>query len=257
MNAAHRLDGVLFLGAHPDDETIMAGGTLAMMHLCGVLVHLVCATDGRGGETGGLSEADSPTALAHIRAQELHCAAQALGADSLTLIGYEDPVMGPGEQLYGFAAEEEALAARVVELIRLKDVDVVLSHGSDGEYGHPAHLQLHHATRRAVREHAPDVLFYSMAAIIPGTEDRIWNKSDLAHLALDIQPWIEAKHAAMLCHRTQHALFLRRRNLSDVRDAIRTVESFHRHWPTLPEGSPPDDPFAQLLLAAGAWRPGA
>ncbi|MBN1965579.1 MAG: hypothetical protein JW910_13095, partial [Anaerolineae bacterium] len=65
-------------------------------------------------------------------------------------------------------------------------------------------------------------------------------------------PWIEAKHAAMLCHRTQHALFRRRRQLATVREAIRMVESFHRHSPPLPPDQPPDDAFAAVLIAAGA-----
>jgi LmbE family N-acetylglucosaminyl deacetylase len=250
------LVGVMFLGAHPDDETIPAAGTLALLHERGIAVHLVCATDGRGGEAGAVLEADTPEALARIRAEELRCAAQAIGADSLTMLGYEDPVIGPGEELYGFEADEETLVAQIAGLIREHDVDVALSHGSDGEYGHPAHVQMHRAVRRAVRDHAPDVLFYSIAALVPNIEDRLWNQSDPAHLALDIQPWFETKLAAMLCYRTQHELFKRRRKLTEVREAVRTLESFCRHWPAVPDNSPPDDPFAKLLMSAGARRPG-
>jgi LmbE family N-acetylglucosaminyl deacetylase len=247
-----QLRGVLFLGAHPDDETVMAGGTLAMLHGRGIATHLVCATDGRGGEAGGIPEAATPVALARVREQEIRCAAEALGATSLTLLGYEDPVIGPGEKLYGFKADESVLVSQVADLIRLKEVSVVLSHGSNGEYGHPAHLQAHRAALQAARSHQLPVIFYSVAAAVPGIEDRLWNRSDPAHLALGITPWIESKHAAMLCHRTQHALFVRRRRLTNVRDAIRLTESFHRHWPPLPDQTLPDDPFAALLLAAGA-----
>jgi LmbE family N-acetylglucosaminyl deacetylase len=249
------LRGVLFVGAHPDDETVMAGGTLAMLDAQGVPVYVVCATDGRGGESGGVAEASTPETLAAVRLEELRCAAVALGIDGLTWLGYEDPVMGPDEELFGFAADEATLAAQVAGHIRENGVSVVISHGTDGEYGHPAHVQVHRAVARAVREGAPDALFYSVGALVPEIEDRLWNASDPAHLALDITPWVEAKHAAMLCHRTQHTLFKRRRKLATVREAIRTVESFRRQWPPVDGRAAPDDPFAALLRSVGAWPP--
>lgn len=255
MNAP-ALRNVVFVGAHPDDETVMAGGTLALLKTLGVGTHVVCATDGRGGEDGGLPDITTRDALASVRRQELRCAGDALGLDSVTLLGYEDPLVGPEDALYGFAADDETLVAQIVAQLRLIEADVVLSHGSNGEYGHPAHVQVHRATRRAVEEHAPNTLFYGVAAWLPAVEDRLWNKDDPAHWALDITPWIEHKHAAMLCHRTQHALFMRRRALQTVQQATRTIETFHRFWPPVPEGGTPDDPFAQMLLDAGAL-PGA
>jgi LmbE family N-acetylglucosaminyl deacetylase len=249
--SAHR---ILFVGAHPDDETIMAGGTLAMLHAQGIETHILCATDGRGGESGGVPGADTREGLARIRAEELRCASTALGATGLTWLDYQDPLIGPDEELYEFAAHEETLAAQIASLIRERAAQVVLTHGSGGEYGHPAHVQVHRAVLRAVREHAPEVVVYGVAALVPAIEDRLWNKNDLAHFVLDITPWIEAKHAAMLCHRTQHELFKRRRKLQTVREAIRTIESFHRHWPPVSEQL--DDLFAALLRRMGAQPPG-
>ncbi len=255
MSGPQSLRGVLFVGAHPDDETVMAGGTLALLHALGVTTHVLCVTDGRGGESGTVPEADTPQARAVVREQELRCAAAALGVESLTLLGYEDPVIGPGDELYGFAADADTLAGQIATVIRLTSAQVVLTHGSDGEYGHPAHVQVHDAVLRAVREQRPDVIVYGVAGRVPAIEDRLWNQSDPAHLALDITPWAEAKLAAMTCHRTQHELFKRRRKLAEVREALRTVESVHRHWPTLPAGTAPDDAFAVLLRGAGAWQP--
>ncbi|NDJ78225.1 MAG: PIG-L family deacetylase [Chloroflexi bacterium] len=254
MPSPNKLHSVLFLGAHPDDETIMAGGTLAMLHAHGVHTHIVCATDGRGGESGEVVAANSPPALATVRQAEVRAAAAVLGAE-LTLLGYEDPVIGPDEELYPFTTDEEALALQLAGLIRDAEVEVVLCHGSDGEYGHPAHKQVHRATLCAIREHLPHLVCYGVAGWLPDFEDRIWNKSDPAHLALDITPWIEAKHQAMLAHRSQHQLFKRRRKLEPVRQAVRPIETFHRHWPALPPDTPPDDAFAALLLQVGAWRP--
>ena len=251
---APNLQHVLFIGAHPDDETVMAGGTLALLKARGAGTHVVCATDGRGGESGGLPEVTTRDVLANIRRDELRCAGNALGLDSVTLLGYEDPVIGPDDALFGFDADEDTLVAQIIAQIRLIGADVILSHGSDGEYGHPAHVQIHRAARRAVEQHAPDAIFYGVSACVPAIDDRLWNRSDPAHLALDITPWIERKHAAMLCHRTQHALFVRRRALETVQQATRTVEAFHRFWPPVADGEAPDDAFARLLLDAGARR---
>ncbi|GIV82332.1 MAG: 1D-myo-inositol 2-acetamido-2-deoxy-alpha-D-glucopyranoside deacetylase [Anaerolineae bacterium] len=249
------LSRVLFVGAHPDDETVMAGGTLAMLTARGVTVTVLCATDGRGGEDGGVPEAATPEGRARVRERELRCAAEALGVYQVILLGYVDPPIGPDETLYSFTADEKTLIAQIAAVIRETRAQAILTHGSDGEYGHPAHVQVHRAVLGAVRQSAPDVWVYGVAGYLPEVEDRLWNASDPAHLALDITPWFEAKHAAMLCHRTQHALFKRWRKLRTVREAVRTLETFHRHHPPVPPGVTPDDPFAATLLAAGAWQP--
>lgn len=44
----------------------------------------------------------------------------------------------------------------------------------------------------------------------------------------DITPWLEAKIAAALCHRTQHTMFLRNNQAATVREMIGAIESFHR-----------------------------
>lgn len=244
--------GVLFVGAHPDDETVMAGGILALLHERNIPTHLICVTDGRGGESGGVPEADTPDARAAVRKAELLCAAEALGLTSVTLLDYIDPIMGPDDELFGFDANEAILAQQIVDVIRHRGVSVVLSHGTDGEYGHPAHKQVNRIVTHVVHALTPDVLHYTVMASIPSVEDRLLNASDPAHLALDIMPWIEQKHAAYLCHRTQHALFKRRRKLTDVRDAVRLHESVRRQWPETP--GHPDDWFARALIDGGAVR---
>ncbi len=248
---------VVFIGAHPDDETVMFGGTLAALSAHGVHTTVVCATDGRGGEYGDVPEAATPEGRARVREAELQCAVRALGVHELILLGYEDPAVGPDNTLYAFADDETALAAQIAEVLQQTSADVVLTHGSDGEYGHPAHLQAHRAVMRAVQQHSPHVLFYTVAARVPRFPDHLWNTHDLAHLVLDITPWFEQKYAAMLCHRTQHQLFLRHRRLSDVRQAVRTVESVRRWHPPVSTGKTPDDRFARTLLTIGAWPPQA
>ncbi len=242
---------VLVIGAHPDDETMLAGGTLALLSSQGWRVHILCATRGEGGESG-----DPPVCrreeLAAVREQELRCAARALGAVGVQFMGYVDPPVGPDDELYPFEADFETLVGQICAAIGRTGADLVISHGSDGEYGHPAHRLLHQAVSEAISRLKPPPLFYTFAAAVPGIEDHIWNHSEIAHLALDIRPWLDVKEAAALCHRSQHALFMRRRRAETVREVLRTIESFRRHAPPV-EGDSPDDAFAALLLAAGAW----
>ncbi len=244
---------VLALFAHPDDETILVGGTLAMLHSRGHHTMIVCATRGEGGELGDPPVVTDQALLGDVRTEELRCASMSLGVDELTWLGYVDPAIGPHDTLGAFDANFETLVAQIAGLVEERRIDVVLSHGPDGEYGHPAHKLVYAAIREAVVKHAPRVLFYSSAASIPGVEDRIQNESRIAHFALDITPWAEEKVAAMECHVSQHALFKRRRNLTAVREALRIVEAFYREWPEPPaNGSGPDDAFAQLMRSAGA-----
>ncbi len=240
---------IVFIGAHPDDETMLAGGTLGMLSQSGHDVHIMCATRGEGGELGEPPVTDDREQLGPIREKELRCACQALGTANVALLPYQDPIIGPGEELYPFEADFDVLVNQIRQILLEWQADVVISHGSDGEYGHPAHQLLHRASLQAAQ--FTDTIMYSVAAFVPDIEDRLWNKSDFAHLVLDIEPWLEIKHQAALCHMSQHALFKRRRKLTNVRDALRRVESFHQHWrpPTI------SDPFAETLLAAGAWRP--
>jgi LmbE family N-acetylglucosaminyl deacetylase len=247
------LKSVLVVSAHPDDETMLLGGTIALLTGMGVPVHLLCATRGEGGEQGEPPLAPR-TELGALRERELRCAAAALGIATVDILGYVDPLVGPDDELYPFQADFPTLTAQIRSAIRRVEADLVLSHGSDGEYGHPAHQLMHRATLAAVQASARSPLLYTFAACVPGIDDHIWNESEMAHLALDVRPWLDVKEAAALCHKSQNALFKRRRNLETVREALRTTESFHRYLPALNEGYP-QDPFADLLRAAGAWMP--
>jgi LmbE family N-acetylglucosaminyl deacetylase len=249
-----RLENLLGVFAHPDDEAIMVGGTLALLHERGVRTHVVCATRGEGGEMGEPPVVADRSQLGAAREAELRCALVPLGVASLTLLDYVDPEIGPEGDLRPFEADFERLVAQIAHLIAATQADVILAHGPDGEYGHPAHRLIYRATRAAVERSVPGTPLYSLMATVPGLDDHIWNKTRLAHLALDITPWAEAKIAAMECHISQHALFRRRRKLKTVREAVRLIESFYREWPNSGDATP-DDPFATLLREAGAQTP--
>ena len=243
---------VLGLFAHPDDETILAGGMMAMMVANKIPVNIVSATRGEGGESGEPPVVDDFALLGAAREAELRCAAAALGA-SLTILDYVDPRIGSNDELSPFKVDFDTFTEEIAALINSFDADVVLTHGVDGEYGHPAHKLINRAVMATVQNQCPDTLVYTVAANVPGIEDRIWNQSQTAHFALDITPWAEKKIAAMECHVSQHALFLRRHEQKTMTGVLRSVESVQKVWPQ----TAPNDILADLLLAAGAWRPEA
>jgi LmbE family N-acetylglucosaminyl deacetylase len=243
---------ILAFFAHPDDETMLAGGSLALLVEAGASVHYLCATRGEGGEVGEPPACEIEN-LGRVRTAEMSCAVQALGMSSLTFLDYIDPRVGPQEELFPYTTDAEALAGQVAAQARQVRADVLLTHGSNGEYGHPAHVVSHQAARHALELLGPAApLLYTIAAAFPEhPRPFLANRDDPAHLVVDITPALERKTRAALCHHTQHALFTRRasqeagRQLT-VPDVIMTVESLHRAAPPL-EGMHPQDDFADLL----------
>jgi LmbE family N-acetylglucosaminyl deacetylase len=244
---------VLAFFAHPDDETMLAGGTLALLKRSGTRVHYLCATRGEGGEVGDPPVCE-PDELGEVREQEMVCAVQALGGLSLTFLGYTDPRVGAEEELYAYTDNLTMLSGQVAASIRQFQPEVVITHGSNGEYGHPAHVITHQAAAIAVRSFGEDSpLLYTAAAIFDGhPKPRLANKDDHAHLVLDITAALEQKEQAAMCHRTQHALFVRRatqeagRKVS-VPEVIMHMEGLHRVHPPEEDGDPVDDQFAEAL----------
>jgi LmbE family N-acetylglucosaminyl deacetylase len=246
---------LLCLIAHPDDETILCGGTLALLAQRGVDVHVTCLTRGEGGELGEPPLVDR-SGLGQQREQEMVCAVGKLGGKSLTFLGYVDPNIGPGEALGAPSHDPTLLAGQIIASLKQTQAQVLLTHGSNGEYGHPAHKLLHAlglTAATSLGEAAPSV--YSFAANYPSHPyPRLANPDDPADVVVDVTSVFERKVAAALCHATQNALFVRRRSeaagrLLEVREVILSEEAHHRHWPTAPS---PADPFPGWL--AGALR---
>lgn len=244
---------ILTFFAHPDDETMLAGGTLALLARLGADVHYLCATRGEGGEVGEPPVCEEEE-LGQVREEEMLCAVQALGGRSLTFLGYTDPRVGPDDQLFPYSEDLTMLAGQVIASIRQYAVDAVITHGSNGEYGHPAHEFSFQAARIAVESlGAAAPLLYSVGALYPDHPQPILaNKDDAAHLILDVQPALDAKTSAALCHRSQHALFVRRASeasgrIMTVPEVILPAESLHRHLPRWTSSGIPDDPLAQML----------
>lgn len=243
---------ILAVFAHPDDETMLCGGTLALLAMQGAHVHFLCATRGEGGDTGEPS-LSSREDLGKVREAEMRCAAEALGCAGLEFLDYIDPTVGEGDQLFAFSDDLQKVASQIVDSIQSHSIQAVITHGSSGEYGHPAHRLVHQAVRLAfsiLGEDAP-LLYTVQASFADHPKPRLMNKDDPADFIIDIHPVLERKIQAALCHRTQHALFIRRASIQaghplTVPEVIISIESLHRAHP--PVNGRLDDELARLLL---------
>lgn len=129
---------LLAILAHPDDETLGVGPTLAKYAAEGVEVFLVTATRGQSGRFRGIRQDDArhpgPVALAAIRESELRAAAGVLGVHEVTVLDYHD------RQL------DRANPSEVIDLLagHLRRVrpEVVVTFPPDGAYGHPDHIAI-------------------------------------------------------------------------------------------------------------------
>src|SRR5499426_2186128 len=132
--------------AHPDDECLGMGGTLAKYASEGADVFLLTATRGDSGRYRGYRPSDpqhpGSTALANIREAELRAAASALGVREVSLLDYHD-------QHLDLANQREVITA-IVEHLRRVQPDVVVTFGPEGAYGHPDHIAISQFTTAAI-----------------------------------------------------------------------------------------------------------
>jgi len=237
---------ILVFVAHPDDETVFTGGTLVLLARAGLAVHYLVATRGEGGEMGEpqlCKRAD----LGQQRENEMRCAVQALNGAGLNFLDYVDPLVGEEEQLFPYTDDVDGLTQQLVEHIQALAPVAFISHGSNGEYGHPAHRISHTAAHQAIEalgKGAP--LFYTFSATFnEHPRPRLVNKTDPAHIILDITSAHHQKTQAALCHRSQNALFVRRSSQRagrplTVTEVLANVESLHRAYPPVKNGAVDD-----------------
>jgi LmbE family N-acetylglucosaminyl deacetylase len=142
---------LVFLHAHPDDEAITTGGTMARAAAEGHRVVLVVATGGEYGEKPADLSVDET--LYDRRRAETRRSAAALGIHRVAWLGYLDSGMTGWEQNSDpssfFAAPVEAAAERLAKLLRDEKADVLTCYDWHGNYGHPDHIQVHRVGRRA------------------------------------------------------------------------------------------------------------
>ncbi len=233
---------VLCFVAHPDDETIFFGGTMALLAGRGVAIYVVSASRGEGGETGE-PPVCTRSELGSVREREMRCAVEILGAISLSFLGFRDPETKDGE-LLAFSDRPQEVAEKLSKMLRAHPVAAVVTHGSTGEYGYPAHRLAHRAARLAVEQAGNRPALYGFSAFFPGHPRlRLSNPHDPAELVLDVRPAWKQKVAAARCHVTQSASFARRLSRErgypvPLEQALMPLESLHRFLPGHGEPDP-------------------
>jgi LmbE family N-acetylglucosaminyl deacetylase len=131
--------------AHPDDECLGFGGTLAKYASEGVETSLVTATRGESGRYRGHRSGNQhpgAEALGRIREAELRAAASTLGVHDVSLLGYHDQELD--------RADPHEAVSRIVDHVRRVRPHVVMTFGPDGAYGHPDHIAICQFTTAAI-----------------------------------------------------------------------------------------------------------
>ena len=165
---------LLLVHAHPDDESINNGATMARYVAEGAQVTLLTCTLGEEGEilVPELAQlaADQADQLGGYRVAELATAMAALGVTDTRFLGgagrwRDSGMVGTGANAHPRAFWHADLAEAVdaaVAVVREVRPQVVVTYDPDGGYGHPDHVQVHRVTTRAVElaadaGHRPDL----------------------------------------------------------------------------------------------------
>lgn len=255
-----RLGGLIVIAAHPDDEVLIAGGTLAACAAAGVPTGVVCLTRG---EQGPISDPVLATreSLPEVREAELRAACSELGTGWVKCYRRRD-----GNLPW---SDRTGIVRQLARIIEARKPDAVITFGEDGLYYHPDHIATYEFTVQAVAAaSAPPALYRSiwpavlMAALVRALSERglpgdLW---DLApdnfgvddadregELVLDVRSFAKRKLRGLRCHRTQlrsdHAFSVLPEDLA---------ESFLGTEWFAPVGSGGDHGWLPETLAAGS-----
>lgn len=174
MKPARADRALLLVHAHPDDESIFTGGTMAKYAAEDARVTLVTCTMG---ERGFNRRTHSVSHLEEVRARELETACVALGVTDHRFLGgpgrWQDsgPAGGPGStDPRSFCMADLGKAADdLVEVIRETSPQVIITYDENGFYGHPDHIQAHRVAWHAYQRACDSAQTKFYAATMPRT----------------------------------------------------------------------------------------
>jgi LmbE family N-acetylglucosaminyl deacetylase len=209
---------VLAVFAHPDDESLACGGTLARLADGGVRVVVMCASRGERGSVADPALVPDGD-LGAVRVNELRAAAKVLGVTELIVLDHPD-----GDLRWDRVPQ---FHAQIVDAIHTYSPDLVITFAEDGLYWHLDHIGVHERTYTAVKSlgaSAPPLYYVTMpdgvmrdvveTAIAKGwvpPGSRFWGiEADTfgeaaarPSVTVDVREWVPRKLAALRCHRTQ------------------------------------------------------
>ncbi len=222
---------LLLVHAHPDDESIGTGATIAKYAAEGARVTLVTCTLGEEGEVippslAYLAEGGGAR-LGQYRIGELAAACAVLGVTDRAFLGgpgrwRDSGMMGTpanDDPRCFWRADLDEAARALLDVILEVRPQVLVTYDADGFYGHPDHIQAHRVARRAAELAGPDgpAKFYATAAPDSGQ----------VTTEIDAEAYLGRKLAAMRAHATQITVSAPYFALSDgVRRRARGTECY-------------------------------
>src|SRR4051794_33337935 len=239
---------LLLIGAHPDDESFFAAGTIAKCVSQGVKVSVVSATRGERGATAGLCSIEE---LPKVREEELRSAMRILGVSDIHFLPYEDQKLG--------TAPLEDMRATLVKIIRQTKPDVVFTFDPHGSNQHTDHLAIARFATDALpaaadprwypesgSPHLPRRVLWPPPTVLfqqpPDADLRMQPGIDFL---IDTSGFSELKEAALRAHRTQFPGL--KKLFFDDPNGQRTFncEAFRIGWGARPASIPAPDLFAE------------
>jgi LmbE family N-acetylglucosaminyl deacetylase len=214
---------VVVFHAHPDDEALLTGGTLARLVAEGHRVVLVVACDGL---VLGAARPDGGTG----RLDELRASGRVLGASRVLHLGYADSGHGaelypdpPGRVRFVRAPIEEA-AERLAEILRKERAEILIGYDPNGGYGHRDHIRVHEVAERAAKlaetprlmqatlPREPIAHVYGLVRFLRLVErydtaqirTSFTARAEITH-RIDVRKYADKKRAALACHASQTA----------------------------------------------------
>lgn len=269
---------LMAITAHPDDESLGCGGTLARYSAHGVETHVLSGTRGEMGRHGE-GERPEPEVLGRIREAELRNAARTLDVSDVQFLDYVDGSLD--------RADPEEVIGRIVGHLRRVKPHVVLTFGPDGAYGHPDHIAISQfATAAAVCAadpgfegaypdawdcHRVSKLYYmawptetwdiyqetfkTLTSTVDGVVRQAvpWPDWSLT-TRIDARPWWRRVWKAVQEHRTQMSVYGALAHLPEGRhEALWGDQSFYRVFSTVNGGRKVEtDLFEGLSVAQAA-----
>jgi N-acetylglucosamine malate deacetylase 2 len=243
---------LLFIYAHPDDESFAVAGVARMYADRGAEIALVTATRGdagRAGEPPLCAREDLPAR----REAELLAAAKILGIGHVTVLDYADKHLAE--------APTNAIRRQLVEAIRRHRPEVIVTFDPDGANLHPDHVAISRFAIDAAAA-AADARWYPNTDGAHRVQRVLWSSplmpwdtaksADLARepgvdFVIDISHYRDTKAAALRAHRTQHVSIDRHFfNLPDI-DRILSCETFRQCFGPALSHTPATDLFESIL----------
>ncbi|MBR7830126.1 PIG-L family deacetylase [Actinospica sp. MGRD01-02] len=212
---------VVAFHAHPDDEALLTGGTLARLVAEGHRVVLVVACDGETGEA-------RPDGGGTRRLDELRASARVLGVSRVVHLGYADSGHGPAlhpdpaDRARFVSASPDEAAERLAGVLRAEHAEILVGYDPNGGYRHRDHIRVHEVALRAAEladtprvmeatlPREPILRAYRVVSTLKlagrhnsaEVRRRFTARNEITH-RIDVRRFADKKRAALACHASQ------------------------------------------------------